>query len=306
MATVIPVTAEYGSQKIATPKNFLNVNITGSAVTVNPDGTLTIAIPAPPPAVAVSGLYRNLVLQNSVANPDSAVDVAVDEVTLRDSTSGLVYLAQNVSVSTNLAATVGAPGALDTGVEAANTWYHVWLIYNGTTVAALFSVSLTAPVLPSGYTFKARVGSVRNDSGSNLVRMAQLDNFVQVPEVVIFGNKNAAVADTFEILSGAELTAFRSVVPPTARICSGTFGSQQTGGSQMSVSPCDSSGAVSAVGAGVVHCVGAVGGAAHAGFICSTSFAIMVRGGPSAYNMQWKARVTSGLTNKVAISGFTL
>jgi len=66
--------------------------------------------------------------------------------------------------------TVSGKNGLDTGSEAANTWYHVWLIKNLTTgeVAGLFSASKTSPVMPSGFTVKRRIGAIRNNPWSNI------------------------------------------------------------------------------------------------------------------------------------------
>jgi len=68
----------------------------------------------------------------------------------------------------------GANG-LDTGSEAANTWYYIYMIWNPSTetVAGLLSASSTAPTLPSGYTKKRLVGAVRNDSSSNFLQFFQ-------------------------------------------------------------------------------------------------------------------------------------
>ena len=74
-------------------------------------------------------------------------------------------------------ATSGANG-LDTGSIANSTWYSVWVIYNGTTTAGLLSTSATTPTLPSGYTYKARVGWVRYATAA-LARTLQYDNRAQ-------------------------------------------------------------------------------------------------------------------------------
>jgi hypothetical protein len=52
-------------------------------------------------------------------------------------------------------------GMLDTGTIA-NTTYHIFLIYNPTTVVSklLASTSVSSPTLPSGYTKKVRIGSI--------------------------------------------------------------------------------------------------------------------------------------------------
>jgi hypothetical protein len=66
--------------------------------------------------------------------------------------------------------TVAGAGGLDAGVEAASTWYAIHVIAGSALpVAALLSLSATAPVLPAGYTHFRRVGWVRNDAGSAFV-----------------------------------------------------------------------------------------------------------------------------------------
>ena len=70
--------------------------------------------------------------------------------------------------------------------EAANTFYYLWLIYNGTTVQGLISLSSTAPTLPSGFTFKALVGVVLNNGSSNFANFLQKDRSVWINTVPVF------------------------------------------------------------------------------------------------------------------------
>jgi hypothetical protein len=60
----------------------------------------------------------------------------------------------NWSVALSIDNTASGAGGLDTGSIAASTRYYIHIIYNPTTadVAALISLSATAPTLPSGYT----------------------------------------------------------------------------------------------------------------------------------------------------------
>jgi len=60
-------------------------------------------------------------------------------------------------------------GMLDTGVIT-NTTYHIFLIYNPTTLVSklLASTSLASPTMPSGYTKKARIGSIIRLAGAIL------------------------------------------------------------------------------------------------------------------------------------------
>lgn len=70
--------------------------------------------------------------------------------------------------------TTTGPGYLDKGTFANDAWYNVWLIYNPTTglTNAVISVLADVPsengvVLPSGYTFFKRLGTVRSASAGN-------------------------------------------------------------------------------------------------------------------------------------------
>jgi hypothetical protein len=83
----------------------------------------------------------------------------------------------------NIALTTSGKNGLDTGAEAANSWYFIWLIKNPVTgeVAGLLSLSATAPTLPSGFTLKRLVGAARNDGSSNLVPFHQVGASVHYP-----------------------------------------------------------------------------------------------------------------------------
>lgn len=96
-----------------------------------------------------------------VDTTSGSVAVTADEIVVETSSNAYEVL-RSVSVTISTA-TSGANG-LDTGTVAANTWYSVWVIYNSTTVAGLLSTSATAPTLPGGYTYSARVGWVRTNA----------------------------------------------------------------------------------------------------------------------------------------------
>jgi hypothetical protein len=59
-------------------------------------------------------------------------------------------------------------GGLDTGTIAANTWYHVYLIKRPDTgvVDVTFSLSASAPALPTNYTLYRRIGSLLTNASS--------------------------------------------------------------------------------------------------------------------------------------------
>jgi len=70
-----------------------------------------------------------------------------------------------MEVTSNIDVDISGNGAngLDTGSVSNDTWYYLFLILNPTsgTVAGLFSLSDTAPTMPSGYTKKRLVSVLR-------------------------------------------------------------------------------------------------------------------------------------------------
>lgn len=86
-----------------------------------------------------------------------------------------------VTVGSNITVDITSSGAngLDTGSEASDTWYYIWLISNGSTVSGLLSASSTNPTLPAGYSKKRLIGAVRNNSSSNFKQFTQFNKRVQ-------------------------------------------------------------------------------------------------------------------------------
>jgi len=154
------------------------------------------------------GLAGLVVTANSNTNVTAkAVGVSLGNV------SGDYLNLNNVNVTANI--TVSGAGGLDSGSEAANTWYNVFVIYNSTTQAvnALLSTSATAPTLPSGYDYWRRVGAVRNDASSNLWRTVQNGMRAQI---VIGTNPVNSVQMAQGPTSGWSGIATGSFIPPTA------------------------------------------------------------------------------------------
>lgn len=115
-------------------------------------------------------------------------------------------------------ATSGA-GGLDAGSTAASTWYYIWAIYNGTTQSILMSLSTSAPTMPSGYTYKARIGSLWLDGSKNIRGFIQFgrtiqhvvgSNLVSGALVVVSGASGNVSTPTW---SSAVVTA---LIPPTS------------------------------------------------------------------------------------------
>lgn len=99
--------------------------------------------------------------------------ILLDEIALEDGNGGVFRIDQSYSYSCTVDITGStfnaSTGGIDTGAVAASTWYYHWVIYNPTTntPSCLDSTSSTAPTMPSGFTFKARVGANATDGGTN-------------------------------------------------------------------------------------------------------------------------------------------
>lgn len=116
--------------------------------------------------------------------------------------------------------TVAGAGGLDTGVEAIDTWYAVYVIADTSgvnPVDALLSVSFTTPTLPAGYDIFFRLGAVRNDGASDFLEFLQTN-----------GERNRhhlwvnETLTTTQVLAGGSALVFALVslaafVPPSAR-----------------------------------------------------------------------------------------
>lgn len=113
-----------------------------------------LGLSAPPPSS-----FKNLIIK---VTTNTALTAAADFVVM---TNGTAYQTLALSSTINMA-TTGA-NALDTGSIATSTWYAIWAIAqpNGT-VAGLASTSFTSPTMPTGYTYKARIGAVRTASAT--------------------------------------------------------------------------------------------------------------------------------------------
>ena len=90
-------------------------------------------------------------------------------------TTAFITLASATTKTTSAWASGTGNGGLDTGTIAANTWYHVFGISQaaGANPDVLFSLSATAPTMPSTYPLFRRIGSQRTDGSSHWMPMVQ-------------------------------------------------------------------------------------------------------------------------------------
>ena len=156
---------------------------------------------------SVRDVSRNLVIKNNTVNSNHQLTITADEVMLSDGPSSKLISALAETLDITLA---GANG-LDTGAEAASTWYHIWAIAKADgTKKTLASLSATAPTMPSGYTFKAYLGAVYNDASSDFI------SFCQIERKVVF------IGDYVSVLTNGTSTTIvevniSTVVPLTAK-----------------------------------------------------------------------------------------
>jgi hypothetical protein len=171
-------------------------------------GNLTAAFPPP-------SAFKNLSIK--VAST-TTVTVAADFVTTTD---GTLYQTTALSGTINLGGN-GAVNALDTGTIAIDTWYFIWAIAkaDGTT-GGLASLSSTAPTMPTGYTFKARIGAVKTIHATatlygtwQLGRRAQyVVGLAQTSTAVSIGTTSGTSYTALTVNGGNVQTSF---VPSTA------------------------------------------------------------------------------------------
>jgi len=120
--------------------------------------------------------FSNLIAKSNVTNPTYQIDIDADAGKL-SKTTGEPIIVSAINLTIDITA-AGANG-LDTGAEAGSTWYHIWVISNGSVTAGLLSLSATAPSMPSGYTYKAYVGAIYNNASSNFLTFYQLGGKVR-------------------------------------------------------------------------------------------------------------------------------
>jgi hypothetical protein len=136
--------------------------------------------PALPPASmgggsSGSGAHAGLKITNG-GTPNHQAAVTATSVTVSTG-AGAQLTVSPVNVTPDI--TVSGANGLDTGSVAASTFYSIWVIWNGSAAAGLFSVSPNAPSLPGGYTYSARVGWMVTDGSGNLMRTLQYGNRVR-------------------------------------------------------------------------------------------------------------------------------
>lgn len=150
----------------------------------------------PPKGIAGLGMANN---GTDAAND---IDVAPGYARAADDTEDLVLLI-TMTKRLDAAWAVGTnQGGLDTGAEAASTFYAVWLIKRPDTgvVDVLFSTSFSAPTMPTNYTRKRLIGAFYNDAALAIVAFAQQGDYFRYTGTLAASVTDATIVnDTFEV-----------------------------------------------------------------------------------------------------------
>lgn len=127
---------------------------------------------------AFSNYLSGLTLANNVTDAVNDIDIAVG-VAMDSTNTGFMNLTSALTKRLDAAWAVGTnQGGRDTGSIADGTW-HMFLIKRTDTgvVDVLFSISPTAPTMPSPYTLFRRIGSVIRAAGTIIAFIQDGDRF---------------------------------------------------------------------------------------------------------------------------------
>lgn len=158
-----------------------------------------------------TGFLHGLTLSNNVTDATNDIDIATGKC--RDSADG-ANMVLGSALTKRLDATwaVGTnQGGLDTGAIANGT-YHIWLIKRPDTgvVDALFSLSASAPTMPTNYTLKRRIGSIVRTGAAIKGFVQDGDKFmwkVPVNDLNVTNPGTAAATRTLTLPTGIRIEA---------------------------------------------------------------------------------------------------
>jgi hypothetical protein len=175
------------------------------------------------PLCGASGLK----IINDSGSPNTIIDITADQI-VTQSAAGLVVNRSNVTtnINTTLGNSTATAGGMDGESPGVSGWLFIFLIDNGASASAIASSAAgnaLTPNLPSGYTFKCRIGAMQVDGSGNLLRTLQYGSRAQY---VVTSATNTATYPTIQsgttgsVMSAIPLSPF---VPPTASVVIGTL-----------------------------------------------------------------------------------
>ena len=177
--------------------------------------------------------YRNLLIKATAGSVVSSVDISFESCILKGSQGDYINWLAGSGVC---AITTAGLNGLDTGAEAANTWYNIWAVSDGGTLGFVMSLSSTTPdaTITTTYPYTAWLGAIRNNGSSDFQEIYQRDNRVLVAAIppaggtYIVDNQYPIVATEVDLGAATDLI-YGS--PPTAKKVDFTFFTDWVAGS---------------------------------------------------------------------------
>ena len=182
---------------------------------------------------------NNLKITNNSSTPSTIITITADTAVMV-SNSGVVInrgsINQSINISTGTATSTA--GGMDGEAPGTSAWLTIFLIDNGAAPAALAALSAgnnKTPNMPSGYTFRCYLGSMRVDGGGSLLRTLQRGAIAQYTLVSPSNTQTYPLIGTSGSATPTSISV-ASFAPPTASTFQ--FGATNPGASaQTYVSP---------------------------------------------------------------------
>ncbi|MDE1839571.1 MAG: hypothetical protein KGH87_06595 [Thaumarchaeota archaeon] len=185
---------------VAAPQGTFAIALTSSAGVGTVTALLFNALTVTAPSV-LRGYIDGLTM--STAGGSSTGTVAPGQCADAGNTTYLI-LSSSISKTTAGWVVGSGNGGLDTGAIAPSKWYHWYVIAKAdlSVVDVLCSLSASAPTMPSGYTYKRRIGSMKTDGSSNWTLFFQQgDIFEWAAPTLDVNINNPGVASVLQVLT---------------------------------------------------------------------------------------------------------
>lgn len=185
----------------------------GETYCIGSNGTNWVVVHKTSPFVLYPKGYLNGLETSRVSTTSFAVAAGAASSENTGARSWDINLLASITKTTSNFAVGSGNGGLDTGTIAASTWYHVHLIRRDSDGLAdvLFSLSPTSPTMPSGFTARRRIGSIRTDASSLFILWTQFgDEFLwdaAVIDVDVATPGSSAVTRTLTVPTGLKVVA---------------------------------------------------------------------------------------------------
>jgi hypothetical protein len=141
-----------------------------------------------------------ILTRSNALNPSNDIDFLAGRIWLTNGSDRRLYTnSGTITKKLNTAFAVGHnQGMLDTGTVGDNT-YHLYAIGDSSgTIDFLASLSLTAPTMPTGFSYRKRVASITRVGGANR-KYKQIGRYFQFPEDIVALN-GYAVSTSGELI----------------------------------------------------------------------------------------------------------